>query len=601
MNDAVKNFGRFLSKMVMPNIAAFIAWGLITTLFHESGWFPNPALNQLVEPMIIYALPILIAYTGGRIMDEKRGGVVAVVAAMGLIVGSDIPMILGAMIIGPVSGFCVKKVNIFLVNRIPTGFEMLTSNFSAGIIGAILAIISFETIGPVIEFLSGVLEQGVNVFVESKILYLASIFIEPGKIMFLNNAINHGILGPLGIQDALDTGKSIFFLLETNPGPGLGILLSYWVYGKGSIKKSSPGAIVIHFFGGIHEIYFPYVLMNPLLFIAVVAGGMSGVFIFEIFEVGLAATPSPGSIFAILALASKGDWLGLVLGISVSCVVSFFLAGWFLAHKKNWDTDGEVDLFEAYTGDFKLSKIYFACDAGMGSSAMGTSMLVKMAKERNLNIQVENVSIDAIPSDATFVVTFHDLVKQSRKRAPEALHVGIKDFLNKSEYERILEIIETRFEIIEEENHMNKPEAILLRSNILLKNASVSKEEAIIKAGKLLFESGYVNEPYIEGMLAREKKFSTYIGNAVAIPHGENEVKDQIKHSGIVVMQYPEGVDFGNGKIAKLVIGIAGLGNEHIQILANIAEAIEDESTLDALIGTDDVEVLYKVFSTEEA
>lgn len=599
MNNNIQQFGRFLSKMVMPNIAAFIAWGIITTLFHPKGWIPNASINELIRPMIIYALPILIAYTGGKVVDEKRGGVVAVIATMGLIVGSEIPMFLGAMLVGPFSGLCIKKLDEFLRHRVPTGFEMLTNNFSAGILGAVLAIVSFKMVGPVIELMNGVLEQGVSVVVEMKILFLASLFIEPGKILFLNNAINHGILGPLGIKEALESGKSIFFLLETNPGPGFGVLLAYWFYGKGLVRKSTPSAMIIHFFGGIHEIYFPYVLMNPMLFIAVILGGMSGVFIFQLFGAGLAATPSPGSFFALLALASKFDWIGVIIGIVVSAVVSFLVSGWILSRKKDWELDEEVDMFETYKGDYKLSKIYFACDAGMGSSAMGTSMLGRLAKEHQINVKIENVAIDAIPKDAEFVITFINLMDSARKKAPRAFCFGIKDFLDKREYEKLISVIKERFEIIEEDNQMSKPDAILLKSNILLSKASVSKEEAIVHAGKMLFESGYVNEPYIEGMLAREKKFSTYIGNAVAIPHGENDVKDQINHSGIVVVQYPNGIEFGEGKIAKLVIGIAGLGNEHIQILANIAEAIEDEAILDRMITSGDVDYIYEVFSNE--
>ncbi|MBE0450985.1 MAG: PTS sugar transporter subunit IIA [Clostridia bacterium] len=599
MSYRIQQFGRFLSKMVMPNIGAFIAWGIITTLFHPNGWIPNESINQLVRPMIIYALPILIAYTGGRVVDEKRGGVVAVIATMGLIVGSDIPMFLGAMLIGPFSGLCIKKLDEFLRHRVPTGFEMLTNNFSAGILGAVLAIISFKMVGPVIEILNGILEQGVSVVVEMKLLFLASLFIEPGKILFLNNAINHGILGPLGIKEALESGKSIFFLLETNPGPGLGVLFAYWFYGKGMIRKSTPSAMIIHFFGGIHEIYFPYVLMSPMLFIAVVLGGMSGVFVFQLLGVGLAATPSPGSIFALLALASRFEWIGVVIGVIVSAIVSFLVSGWILSRKKDWEQDEEVDLFEAYKGDYKLSKIHFACDAGMGSSAMGTSLLGRLAKEQQINIRIENVAIDSIPEDAEFVITFTNLLDRAKKRSPKAFHFGIKDFLDKKEYEKLLSVIKERFEIIEEVKSMGKPDAILLKSNILLNKPSISKEEAIVHAGKLLYESGYVNEPYIEGMLAREKKFSTYIGNAVAIPHGENDVKDQINHSGIVVVQYPEGIEFGKGKIAKLVIGIAGLGNEHIQILANIAEAIEDETIMDRMISSADVDYIYDVFSSE--
>lgn len=600
----VQEVGRFLSRMVMPNIGAFITWGIITTLFNPNGWFPNASLNELINPMIIYLLPILIAYSGGRAVAGTRGGVVGVIGTMGLIVGSDIPMFIGAMIMGPLGAYIIKKVDLFIKEKVPTGFEMLTANFSAGIIGTFLVIFSYRAAGPAIAGMAKILENGVDVVVKNDLLFLAAIFIEPAKVMFLNNAINHGVLGPLGIQESLETGKSIFFLLEANPGPGLGVLMAYWIYGKGQIKQTAPGAVIIHFMGGIHEIYFPYILLSPALFGAVIVGGMSGIFIFEILGAGLVATPSPGSIFAILALSPKNSILSVSLGVVLSAFVSFFISRLILKRKVNWEESLEdkeaQSLFKDYKGDYRISKIHFACDAGMGSSAMGSSILTKLLNQKNIQIPVENISIDEIPSDADLVITFIDLIGRARKKAPFALHVGIKDFLDKRQYEQLLEEIIEKCMIVEDKMENKQPTEILMKSNIVLNQPSVSKEEAIERAGKLLFESGYVGEGYIQGMKAREEKFSTYIGNGVAIPHGENNVKDLILASGIVVIQYPNGIDFGENKLAKLVIGIAGKGNEHIQLLANIAEAIEEEEILNKMLATADPEYIYQLFSSEE-
>jgi PTS system mannitol-specific IIC component len=599
--------GRFLSRMVMPNIAAFIAWGIITALFHPSGWLPNPELSQMIDPMIRYALPLLIAFTGGKVMNGTRGGVVAVVATTGLIAGSDIPVFMGAMIIAPLAGWLTQKMDGAIKRHIPMGFEMLITNFSAGILAAILAVLSYKLVGPMIYGLTGLIEAGVGVVLGQGLLFMTALFIEPGKILFLNNALNHGVFSPLGIQAAANEGRSIFFLLETNPGPGLGVLLAYAFAAKGQVKQSAPTAAVIHFFGGIHELYFPYVLMNPLLFVAVILGGMTGIGVFELLGAGLVATPSPGSIFAILALSPKSVLVAVILGIVASAAVSFISAVMILSFKTDWDLASEEDFQEAelsdellhYKGDFGVSKIYFACDAGMGSSAMGASLLSRLLMNHGIELPIENVSMDDLPKSAEMVVTYVDLMGRARKAAPLAYHMGVRDFLDKSHYERLIQLINTHFKIKEMAKMDPKPNEILMRSNIKLNLPTVSKTEAIRHAGRLLCDSGYVEESYIEGMLAREEKFSTYIGNGVAIPHGENSVKEAILTSGIVVIQYPEGIDFGEGKLVKLVIGIAGKGNEHIQILANLAEAIEDQEVLENMFATDDVSSLYELFSRE--
>lgn len=232
----VQSFGRFLSNMVMPNIGAFIAWGIITALFIPTGWLPNETLAKLVGPMITYLLPLLIGYTGGKLVGGERGGVVGAITTMGVIVGADMPMFLGSMIAGPLGGYCIKKFDNWVDGKIKSGFEMLVNNFSAGIIGMILAILAFLGIGPAVEVLSKILAAGVNFMVAHDMLPLASIFVEPAKILFLNNAINHGIFSPLGIQQSHELGKSIFFLIEANPGPGMGVLLAYMFFGRGSAK-----------------------------------------------------------------------------------------------------------------------------------------------------------------------------------------------------------------------------------------------------------------------------------------------------------------------------------------------------------------------------
>jgi mannitol PTS system EIICBA or EIICB component len=341
----VQKFGGNLAGMVMPNIGAFIAWGLLTALFIPTGWLPNDSLAEMVGPMIMVLLPVLIGYTGGRLVHGQRGAVIGAIGTMGIVVGSDIPQFLGAMLIGPLAAWVLLKLDSWLVPRTKAGFEMLVNNFSLGILGLGMAVVGFLGVGPIVTGITAVLEAGVEVLVDNRLLPLVAVIIEPAKVLFLNNAINHGVLGPLGVVEAAEAGKSILFMLETNPGPGLGILLAFWVAGPNKlIRASAPGAIVIHFFGGIHEIYFPYVLMKPQMILAAIAGGATGILTFLVTGVGLVATPSPGSIFAYMAVTPRGDFFGVLLGIALSATVAFMVGVALLRFSKD---DPEPEDLEA--------------------------------------------------------------------------------------------------------------------------------------------------------------------------------------------------------------------------------------------------------------
>ncbi|GMA97440.1 PTS mannitol transporter subunit IICBA [Pelosinus sp. IPA-1] len=607
IQEKVQKFGRFLSGMVMPNIGAFIAWGLITALFIPTGWLPSEYLSKLVGPMIIYLLPLLIGYTGGKMVSDSRGGVLGAIATIGVIVGVDIPMFIGAMIMGPLGGYVIKKFDEAIEGKVPAGFEMLINNFSAGIIGALLALLAYTGIGPVVVSLNVILKNGVESIVNAGLLPLVSLFIEPGKILFLNNAMNHGILSPIGIQQAKEVGKSVFFLLEANPGPGLGILLAYWMFSKGMIKQSAPGAIIIHFLGGIHEIYFPYVLMNPLLLLAVIGGGASGVFTFNLLGAGLVASPSPGSIFAVLAMIPKGGYFAVLTGVLVSTVVSFLIASIFVKQASAKQDDSQLEEAKESVKELKgnivkhhdIKKIIFACDAGMGSSAMGATTLRNKFKKAGFNIEVVHCAIEAIPSDAQIVVTHEKLAARAKSKAPNSEYILVRDFIDNPVFETISKRLQPiNGSVIVEENTDDKEDsAILRKSNILLGLKSMERDEVIRMAGSLLYKSGYVDEEYIEAMIEREKDLTTYIGKGIAIPHGVGKAKENIKKSGMVVLQFPEGVSFGD-ETAYMVIGIAGVGNEHLSILSNIATAIneEDDSMVEVLRTTTDSEYIYNLF-----
>jgi len=476
---SVQKLGSYLSSMVMPNIGAFIAWGIITALFMADGWLPNEQLSSLIEPMQVYLLPLLIGYTGGKLVYEKTGGVIGAIATMGVIVGSDVPMFIGAMIMGPLAGWLIKKFDDYFSDKIPSGFEMLVNNFSVGIIGFLLAIAGFYTIGPIVTGFTNILAQGVAWIVARGLLPLANIFIEPAKILFLNNAINHGILTPLGTQQVAEMGRSVLFLLEANPGPGLGVLGAFMFFGKGSAKSSSPGAMIIHFLGGIHEIYFPYVLMKPLMFLAVIAGGVSGTFIFQLFGAGLSGASSPGSIIAILGMASPGSHIGVILGVLVSAAVSFGVGVLVLkfdrsgneedlesaqasiqaskAESKGQDSDGEETTStpaEGAPNPENIDNIIFACDAGMGSSAMGASLLRKKAQKQGFDMSITNSSINNLKdSGNTLVITQEELTNRAKKQAPSSSHVSVGNFLDSDSYDRLLADMQNKaVEEVESEN-----------------------------------------------------------------------------------------------------------------------------------------------------
>lgn len=459
MKEKVQVFGRFLSGMVMPNIGAFIAWGLITALFIETGWMPNAKIAELVGPMSSVLLPLLIAYTGGNVVGGQRGGVIGAVAAMGVIVGSDVPMFIGAMIVGPIAAWILKQFDKLMENRVKAGFEMLVNNFSLGILGAILAVAAMFGVTPIVNVLNQAMSAGVGFFVDHSLLPLTSVFIEPAKVLFLNNALNHGILSPMGIQQVEEVGKSIFFLLEANPGPGLGILLAYCILGKGNAKSSAPGAVIIHFFGGIHEIYFPYILMNPLLLLSVIAGGASGVFLFNLFDVGLTAPASPGSILALLMMAERHCYVGLIIGVLVSAAVSFLVSVPLLkfmgkdtslehaqAKTKEMKSQAKgVAVKTAKEGKEKISKIAFACDAGMGSSAMGATVLKKKLAAAGLEgIEVIHTPVSSIPADVQIVVTHQELGERAAHSNPNAERVLITNFLAAPEYDVLVEELKKR-------------------------------------------------------------------------------------------------------------------------------------------------------------
>ena len=489
----VQKFGTFLSNMVMPNIGAFIAWGLITALFIEVGWlnlggkgnlapdswvahiggWGDYAGGGIVGPMITYLLPILIGYTGGRMVydDTARGGVVGAIATMGVIAGTDVPMFMGAMIMGPLGGWSMKKIDALWDGKIKPGFEMLVNNFAAGIWGMVLAVFGFFTMSPILDQIIKAGSSGIEFLTDHGLLPFTSFIIEPAKVLFLNNAINHGILTPLGAADVADAGKSVLFLLEANPAAGAGLLLAYAFFGKGVAKSSAPGALIIHFLGGIHEIYFPYVLMKPKLIIAMIAGGFTQILINVLFDVGLRAPAAPGSVFAVYIQtnSSVSDYLGVTLSIIGGAAATFVVAAFILKTDKAEEAEDELvhatESMEAMKGKKSIASsalaggttaetgtatatraitsIVFACDAGMGSSAMGASVLRKKIQDAGHGeVTVVNKAIANLDDSYDLVVTHQDLTDRARQKTPSAVHVSVDNFMASPRYDEIVQMVD---------------------------------------------------------------------------------------------------------------------------------------------------------------
>lgn len=627
MKNTIARFGKFLSAMVMPNIGAFIAWGFITALFIEKGWFPNAQLASIQPFMLTFLLPVLIAAQGGKMVGGDRGRVMGAIAVMGCIAGvggtEGQPMLMGAMIMGPLAGWVIKKFDQAMDGRMPAGFEMLINNFSIGIFGMILAIIGYYAIGPIMSTILSILSAGVAFLVNHSLLPLVSVFLEPAKVLFLNNAINHGVFTPIGAEQVAEAGKSIMYMLETNPGPGLGVLLAYMFFSKDrTTKGSAPGAIIIHFFGGIHEIYFPYILMNPAVIIAPIVGNACAIFFFSIMNAGLNGPAAPGSIIAFTMMSPRDSIIISWIGVLIAAAVSFVIASPIvkMAGAKNLeDAQNKMQQMKAeakgtavpaaasapLTDGTGVKKVIFACDAGMGSSAMGATKFRNRIKAQRPDLTITNTSVDNIPADADIVVCQQVLADRARACAPQAHLVAIGNFLADPGLDELYHTLTA--EQAAPAPQTNAPQAApeskkrttITADCVKLGLPSVSKEDAIRAAGRLLVEQGCVDEAYIDSMLERERLVTTYMGMGIAIPHGTTAQKARVKRSGIVMLQYPDGIDFG-GEKAQLVFGIAGVGDEHIDLLSNICTALEDESVLSQLKSTKDVSFVLKCLEFQD-
>ena len=642
----IQRFGGKLAAMIMPNIGAFIAWGLITAFFIPKGWIPNATLAGMVGPMLFFLLPILIGYTGGRMVHAQRGAVIGAIATAGVIMGGitdmskleGTPMFLGAMIMGPLAAWILKKFDKLIEGKVRAGFEMVIDNFSLGIIGMLLAILGSLGVGPILAGLIAILAGGVNWLVSAGLLPLASIFVEPAKVLFLNNAINHGIFTPLAAMDVQETGKSILYMVESNPGAGLGLLTAFMLFGPKSLRPSTSGAIVIHFFGGIHEIYFPYVLMRPVMLLATIGGSMAGLFVATITGAGLVGPPSPGSILAYFAVTPQGGYVPMILTVLTAAGVSFIIAAALLKFGKGSDDTAEVAAAAeasaasaaaagpigevAAVNGTDIRKVVVACDAGMGSSVMVAGQLKK--KLAPYGVEVVHTPVDEIPADTTVVLTQEGLANRAAKRVPSSLIVPFKTYMGDPAFDRVETAIREGREltstglgaataaaaapvaaaeaapVAKKRRPKKRLEAgVLPRENVRLGLHAHTKEEAIRQAGQVLVDSGAAQEGYIEGMLAREGQTTTYLGQGVSIPHGTNEARQYISKAALGFLQFPDGVEW-DGEIAHVVIPIASNSDEHVGILSALATTLSDKANSEKLRTATSVDEVLALLTPED-
>ena len=647
----IQKIGAFLSGMVMPNIGAFIAWGILTALFIPAGWFPNETMNKLVSPTLTYLMPILLGYTGGKMVYDKRGGVAGALATMGVVIGADITMLIGGMVMGPLGAWVMKKVDKCFEGRVKPGLEMLVDNFSMGIVGALLMAFGFIAVEPVFNAVLTVLSAGVNWLVAKNLLPLTAIFVQPAQVLFLNNAINHGIMIPLGVEQAAKAGKSILFLVEANGGVWTGVALGFAIWGKGMAKKSAPAATIIRGVGGIAEVTFPYVLSKPKTIIAPILGNMAGLFTLTALHGGTVAAVSPGSFFALLAMTPKGSFVANIAGYVVALVVTALLVGIILKFDKTEDMDELPEVnkpnFGKTTGNAKeniksvsgkIEKLFFACDAGMGSSVMGVSLMKKKVEEAGLGVTVEHISVKNLTDEPDMIVTTNALkarVEDTISKYDKQIPVfGVDNLLDEGNYDELISMLKENnagkltttgnetintihtknadktdntnsiknnstnistqddMDCTEKETSSKNP---FPEENILLNVKVADKTEAIRLAGNLLKDHGYVEPEYIDAMIQRDKEASVYLGNHFAIPHGVAGSEKYIKESGISFLQIPDGVDF-NGETAYVMVGIAGKNGEHIEILGNIAEVCTDVGNVEKLRTAKDKKEVLDIF-----
>lgn len=617
----VQKLGTFLSGMVMPNIGVFIAWGFLAAFFIPTGWLPNDELNNLVGPIMQYLIPVLIGYTGGRMVHGARGGAIGALATMGVVIGADITMLIGGMVMGPAAAWLLKKFDKAIEGRIRPGLEMLVDNFSIGILGFGLTIFGYVTVTPIFTFILNGLSVGMEFLIDHGLLPLTSLFVQPAQVLFLNNAINHGIMIPIGVDQVAESGKSLLFLVEANGGVWTGVALAFAIFARGQLKRSAPAATLIMFLGGIAEVCFAYVLAKPKTILGPIAGNMAGIFTLQLLGGGTVGAVSPGSIIALIAMSPKDGMLANLAGYFVALIVTTLVTGMMILTDRKSDVAAEkaeeqTAKKETVLLGENINNLIFACDAGMGSSVMGVSKMKAKLKEAGLDISINHSAVKDIPTSADAILTSVSLADRVRTTLDGMGRKDIPIFpldnlLDDAEYDSIIEALQGNTVPSTEFVDQHSGESVtdtgvavetrLITENDVILGASFNDRwDAIRAAGQALVERGYVSESYIDDMIAREESASVYVGNNIALPHGIAGSEESILSSGVVCIQVPEGVSWGKEK-AYVLVAIAGKDGAHLGIISAVARVFSKKSNVEIVRSASDPAEIVQLLETVQS
>lgn len=513
MRKSLQKFTKIYSRSIRKNIGIFIFTGLLGGLFAPQGWLPDEnmyAISLLISGIV---LPAFLAYSVAELLSDNDGGVIAVLASAGIIVADVNVGIPGALLMGIFCGILWKYLLMPLNTKVKAGFEFLCKNLAVAFSGLVLSLAAYFAAAPILAGIIHLLERGLDFLIQEKLMFLLSVVIEPAKILFLNNSINYGLLIPLGMQQAEQSGSSILFLLESNPGPGFGVLLAMLLTCTKKRREYGLGA-VIQIIGGIHEIYFPLVLSNIRLVFPLIAGGITGTVCFNLLGAGLSAPAAPGSLLTILLVSKRGQQAGVLLGIFLSAIVSMMISLlilWMPKQGKETADDGISEkealltalleekkemqedenskqevLLTALPGQKKkmsgneildttvldaktelevsrkmqmtekeqeqskditnrqIHRIGFICDGGMGSSAMGASLLRRRLKEKGiLDIEVTAHAGDMIPEGLDILVCQKSYLEVLRKEIGMNRAVyAVETLLDISGFDALIELLQ---------------------------------------------------------------------------------------------------------------------------------------------------------------
>lgn len=477
----IRRIGKYYTGIIMKNIGIFLCVGLLLVLFGEQGWMPDAHISEVTMLLYHVILPTMVAYEGGARFGGTSGGILAVLALAGVLSADSGTGLFGAMVIGPLAGGLWRQIGK-VSEKTDFRMKMLVKNLSLAVFGSVLLVLTKTLFVPVLEGALGIVYQGVHFLVAHHMTFAASVLLEPAKVFFLNNLMNHGILVPLGMSQVQETGSSILYLMETNPGPGLGVLLAMYFRNK-EYKSEYVSAMLAESVGGIHEVYFPFVLSDLRLLLPLILGGMAGNICFEFLDAGLKGAVSPGSFLVIFLMAGKEGFFPVMAGMAASAAVSFagcfFLLGYGGGKEPERKQRGE-EMQRETTGRLademqaderladevqadgmqkeqmlrdekkmqekkRIEQIAFVCDGGVGSSVMGSALLRRLLAQRGITgVKVQAFAADLVPQEAEVLVCQKDFYRMLPEDLLAREIFTVDSLVQPEGFAQILEQIEQR-------------------------------------------------------------------------------------------------------------------------------------------------------------